>query len=324
MLSSDDHPGLFTFMVGLIVVVFVGVGLSMMVDRRFGFSKHVSSLESGFNAGDEELGQLTVVYQESSRNLAELEPELRTNASTLESLRSQMAGLEKRRAALTASLDGLGKSIPALEKEFATYRGKYRDAARSAAVGQSLGNLAVRGGREYRAAVISRVTDVGLEIRHENGIARIQAPDLDQAMQDRFQWDDEERRARLNQENAAQEAVARIPEAVEPMEARPETPIRPNRDEGGVDPDKLESLRGKVTFWKNKVAQVSSDRSRALSSASYGSQSSVPGSLETWQAKASRLGTELAKARSELAAAKAALALVAPNDPLLRPDVNPR
>jgi hypothetical protein len=40
MLSSDDHPGLFTFMVGLIVIVFVAVGMSMVVDKKFSFSKN--------------------------------------------------------------------------------------------------------------------------------------------------------------------------------------------------------------------------------------------------------------------------------------------
>jgi hypothetical protein len=57
-----------------------------------------------------------------------------------------------------------------------------------------LGNLKVRNGREYLQATILRVTDVGLEIRHEDGIARIQAPDLDSKWQDRFQWKDDERR----------------------------------------------------------------------------------------------------------------------------------
>lgn len=320
MLSSDDHPGLFTFMVGLIIVVFVGVGLSMMVDRKFSFSKRFSALESGFKAGEVELEQLKLVQQEVAANLADLEPARRAGAATREAFRREISELGSRRVSLIASRDGLGKSISALKKEFSQYAAKYREVSRTAAVGQSLGNLTVRGGREYRQAVISRVTDVGLEIRHEHGIARIQAPDLDQAMQDRFQWNDEERRARLNEEDAAREEVARVPEAAEPPEIRPSSPARPLRNVENPDAGKLDVMRGKVMAWKTKVAQLSADRSRALASSSYGSQSSVPGSLETWQARASRLGMELAKARAELAAAKAALSLIAPDDSLLRPD----
>ena len=42
---------------------------------------------------------------------------------------------------------------------------------------------------------ITKVTEVGLEIRHEHGIARIQVSDLEGIWQQRFQWDDEERRS---------------------------------------------------------------------------------------------------------------------------------
>jgi multidrug resistance efflux pump len=92
------------------------------------------------------------------------------------------------------------------------------------------------------------------------------------------------------------------------------------REKANPDAARIEVLRGKVIGWKSKISRLSSDRNQAQSAASYGSQSSVPGSLETWQARAARLGAELAKARAEHAAAKAALAAVAPNDPLLQPD----
>lgn len=323
MLSSDDNSGLFTFMVGLIIIVFAGIALSMMVDRKFSFSKRVSSLAGEIKAAGEEIDQLKDHYQESSRKLAELEPKLRTLASTRESLRSQLSEADSRNASLTASRDSLRKSIPTLSDGFSQYRKKYRESTWAAAVGQSLGNLRIRGGREYHQAVIVRVTDVGLEIRHEHGIARIQAPDLDQAFQDRFQWNDEERRARLGEEKAAHDAVDTLKLNVGPQETRLPKTDRTEDDSSGNVPDlkKLEALRSKVTAWKSKVSQLDSERRQALSSSSYGSQSSIPGSLETWQAKASRLGNELAKARSELAASKAALSLISPNDPLLRPEI---
>ena len=79
-----------------------------------------------------------------------------------------------------------------------------------------------------------------------------------------------------------------------------------------------------VIGWKSKVTKLRSERSLALSNSGYGNQTSVPGSLETWGAKAARLGNELARANSELAVAKANLAALAPDDPLLRPDVPER
>jgi hypothetical protein len=319
MLSNDDHSGLFTFLVGLIIVVFAGVALSMMVDRRFGFSKRVSSLEHDIRMGETELDQLKDDLQAGSRKLADREPALRKAGSTLESHRNRIAESEQRRQSCGRSLEALRKEIPRLEEEFSRYRRKYREITWASAVGQSLGNVTIRGGREFRQAVISKVTEVGLEIRHEHGIARLQAPDLDQSIQDRFQWSDEERRARLKEERAEHAAIASEPETPEESESSPTPEPSARRSEDRPDATKTSALREKVIAWSTKVSLLNSERSRAVSAASYGNSSSVPGSLETWQAKASRLSAELAKARSELAAAKAALAAVAPDDPLLRP-----
>jgi hypothetical protein len=81
------------------------------------------------------------------------------------------------------------------------------------------------------------------------------------------------------------------------------------------------ALRRLVIGWKSKVSKLRYERSVALSNSGYGGQTSVPGSLETWGAKAERLGNELVRAQSELVVAKSNLAAVAPGDPLLRPEV---
>jgi septal ring factor EnvC (AmiA/AmiB activator) len=320
MISSDDSPGVFTFMVGLILVVFTGVALSLLVDRKFSFSKRVSGLAGQIEAGATELEQLKVTQLELESRLTETEPKRRALMETRTSLDRKLPALTTRRKSLTDTMGNLKQTLPALEAEFARYRSAYRDAARAAAVGESLGTLTVRGGREYRQAVINRVTDVGLEIRHENGIARVQAPELDQAMQDRFQWEDEARRAKLNEENAAHLAMEDTPTPPEKPTRRTFDSPKPKDRTPDADAAKIESLRSKVIVWKTRVSHLKSERSQAVGAASYSSQSSVPGSLETWQAKSARLGSELAKASGELAVAKAALAAAAPSDPLLRPD----
>lgn len=63
--------------------------------------------------------------------------------------------------------------------------------------------------------------------------------------------------------------------------------------------------------------QQETARDEALREGSGGSSASVPGSLETWRARSSRLARELKRAEARLAAAKHDLSRVAPNDPLL-------
>ena len=49
----------------------------------------------------------------------------------------------------------------------------------------------------------------------------------------------------------------------------------------------------------------------------------MPGSLETWEARATRLAKDLERARLELTTSRAALLRIAPNDPLARPPLEP-
>jgi hypothetical protein len=314
MISSEDHPGLFTFMVGIIVLVLSGVALSLLVDRKFSDSKSAGSLAKEVESGRIELDELKESLRTKSLELAGVEPKRRLNADMQASLRRQLGELDQRRSAITVKLGRLEKAIPILQDEFAGYRRKYREAAWMSAVGEKLGNLTVRGGREYLNAVISHVTDVGLEIHHEHGIARVRAQDLPPAMQDRFQWSGKEQQAQLEAEQAAQKEMEPAPVAAD----EPPPQDREISEPEETDVRKLESLRAKVIAWKTKVARTRSEYTLAQSSAEYNSQSSVPGSLETWQAKAARLGNELARSRAELAAAKASLAKISPSDPLLR------
>jgi predicted nucleic acid-binding Zn-ribbon protein len=318
MRFNDNQSGLFSFMVGCIIVVMTGVGISLMVDRRFSFSKGVTGLQRDMETGETELEQLKSDYQENSSQLAR-ESKQQMLAENHQALVRQIQQLEQRRTVLEASLKDLQTANHAMQDEFLKYKEKYRSQVRAEAVGQSLGNLIVRGGREYRKAVIVGVTDVGLEISHEEGRARVQAPDLDPALQERFQWNDEERRTRLKQELLQQETEPGGPAAMREKDTPTEKPTRLNREADVPDAEKLEALRRQVSAWKSRVAQLTSELHEARSKVAAGRQVSVPGSLETWQARAGRLGNELAKAKGELAATKAVLAALAPDDPVLRP-----
>lgn len=205
-------------------------------------------------------------------------------------------------------------------------------------------------------ATISKVTDVGLEIRHEHGIARIATEDLPPPWGERFMWGDEERRDRekaaLRQreeeaaailarakedESRAEEAARRIAEGwVEEMpvveEGPVETPVPAPRDvaaipqplpRGGDSEAVRDEQRAKlaerqrlVSGWQSKVTSLSASLSEARSHVGYG-ENSVPGRLETWKAREQRLSAELIKAQTELSVVRSKLAAVAPGDPLL-------
>ena len=321
MLSADEHPGLFYFMAGMIVLVMSGVGLSLVVDRHSQSSSGNSTIQREIISGDEEVAHLKEFCEDRAQLLAKTSSQLTNGAETSAALRRKSTILAQRQASLEATRQQLLEAVPKLELAFSNYRAEYRRQTWAAAMGEKLGTLRIRGGREYQDAVITRVTDVGIEIHHKDGIARVQAPDLDQKWQDRFQWSDEERRCRLKEESENHKQIASGPEPdqQEVVSMEPALP-RPAVRAAITDKDqaKLDALRAQVVGWKNKVNRVKSEMSQAQSQSAYGNQTSVPGSLETWKAKTARISAELVKAKAELAVAKSRLELVSPNDVLLR------
>jgi hypothetical protein len=327
MFSPDDNPGIFYSLVGVIVVVMTAVGLSILMEKRMKSSSGTVAAKREVKTFDSELKGLQSRYDEMAASLANLAAERGPVMKRLEKVRGELPVLSRRKAELTASIGTLRETIRTTEEDFAAYRETYRRQARLNAVGEKIGLLTIRGGREFRNVTISEVTDVGLEIRHEHGIARIHAPDLDADWQDRFQWTDEERRTRLKQELGNRLGLEPAGDT-DPAANRETGPVvtseRPEANVIAPDGDaaQIQVLRTQVIGWTSKVKQLSYERAEASSKAGYGSQHSVPGSLETWSAKASRLSGELARAKVELSVAKGKLAALAAGDPLLRTPAN--
>ncbi len=321
MLSNDENPGVFVFLVGIIVLVMVAVGLSGLVDRRFSWSSRSSSMAREIEAGESELERLKTLERESASGLSEAVL-LQRKRSDLESKQNQVNELNRRRKQLVLGREELVNSIQSMEQQFADYRAQYRAKVWAAARGEHLGELKAGGERVYHQAVIIQVTDVGLEIRHENGLARVQATDLDPALQERFQWDDEKRRARLKEKDAPQAANPEVSGSVAVQTTATLETTSPNRVYPTRDTKKTDALRDRIIVMKSKVEDLRSQRSEALRAAFRGPQVSVPGSLETWQARADRLGIALAAAQAELSSAYEQLSGTGRTSLMSHPDSN--
>lgn len=318
MISNGDNSGLFSFIIGVIVIVLSAVGLSVLVDKRFHFSSSASSLSREIEAGEAELEHCKLLHQTSMAELGRVEPAATRNAEELASLRLARGKLDRKHNQLSVTAAELQESIRNLEKEFSNYKENYRNKVRRDAVGRKLGDMTLKNGREYKGAYIVKVTDVGLEIRHDTGTARIQPTDLEASMQDVFQWNQEESAKRLGEEAALRNSIgfasgqplkSSPPRIERDSIIKPETaPVAQNRSK----------IREKVRAWSLKVSQLEIEHSQALVNANSTGRIAGPGGLETWQERSDRLASEVARARGHLAAARSELSLEAPNDPLLR------
>jgi hypothetical protein len=320
MLSSEENPGIFTFLVGMIVLVMAAVGLSVMMDKKLSFSGRSRMIEEEIAGYAGEVAELNARKEVDGKTLVESQAKLQLGSKTHREVTALLGTFQQRKTSLENARSELQSAIERLDADFSRYRAEYRRKTWAAAVGENLGDLAVRGGRGFAQATITRVTDVGLEIRHQHGIARIQAPDLDPKFQDRFQWSDEERRNRLKEEVDHQDAKPDLAETASNVtKIEPPSPKNDRRAPAkpAVDPEKRRIARQQVIAWKLKVSTLNSEKQDAASRASYGGSQSVPGSLETWSARSERLGRELVRAQMGLSLAKSNLEAISPRDALL-------
>lgn len=321
MLSTEDHSGIVTFLLGIVILVLVAVGFSIVLDKRLNSSSGVSGIKREIAADAMDLAEIRALHEERERMLADAAPRLKSTDDAYLDLKIRNRAAEQQQEALTQQRAMLKRELGSLDETFANYRERYRRTTWERAVGERIATLKIKGGQDFRDVVITRVTPVGLEIRHEHGNARIQAPDLDEKLQDRFQWNEEERRDRLKDEAEDSEEIAppvgEEPQVVEPAPVRrPAAVSRPPSAEVGRE--ELVELRAKVTAWRTRIARLNAEQQTAAQQASYGSGTSVPGSLETWRAKSARLAREVAIAQGELSVAKSRLAAVSPQDSALK------
>jgi hypothetical protein len=307
--GGSDRSGTFGFLVGLIVLVFTGVILSLLVDKRLGFSSDRLTVERETEADaaklrtlERRLSAMRSKWEKELLPRSGQEDLLRRLSATQEAETRRLAELAPRKASVEAELE-------AVRAASAEYRASYRRQVRAAAAGERLAELKSLNGRTYREVTIRQVTADGIDFRHADGISRLGPSELDGTWRERFQWDPEE----------IPQAVAKAEPEAEPK-AKPKTPAPPRKERPvpQTTEDELEELRAAVIATQADVDAALAEVGRSRSEAQTNRGRSVPGSLETWSERATRMEGVAKRLKTRNAAARARLAAVSPGDPALR------
>jgi len=259
--------------------------------------------------------------QTSEAELARVLPDANRNVAELEVLRSELAIMSTRRKQLEMTLIELAARVQSIEQEFYGYRDTYRRNVRRNAVGRSMGDWTLKDGRQYKNVYIVEVTDVGIEIRHDEGTSRIRAVDLDVGMQDQFQWSDEESKRKILEENALSmslDVVSGKPASVASIKERSDAEVTPAT---GLPMQDESMIRQRIRDLQQRVSQLESEHFDAQRNANTKTRIAGPGGLETWREKAGRLAGDLALTRGELAAARLELSIQRPKDSRISGDL---
>jgi len=182
--TGSSLPGVLS---GLTLLIFAGIGMSTLMQRRFRSSDGNHEIREQIEARKSEIGTLQAVRNrlenqfdgegrgtlQRARELHETETALRENNARLTELRRIAANLRGECDTLAGSFD--------------QYRAAYRSHLWQTAAGEKIGVLNLANGRQFTGVSIARVTEGAMEIVHDAGRARIPAKDLAPQWSVRFQ-----------------------------------------------------------------------------------------------------------------------------------------
>jgi hypothetical protein len=121
-------------------------------------------------------------------------------------LKSRVDKSETVLAELRGSAAALRSEVANLASAASAERDNWIASVRASAVGRNFETFAGAGGRIYENVTITRVTDVGVEFHHSEGLARLPATDLSPELHDEFGLDSSASLAALDREKEAARA----------------------------------------------------------------------------------------------------------------------
>lgn len=307
MFGSDGHEGALTFLFGLIILVLLGVGVTLIADQKMWFGGLGVKMDAELQHRQEEIGHLRAKRDAALDKLRLSESAEKQHQEQFESIELQEYLAQDRCNRANIRMHELGDSIAQTREAFRQYRADLRKKVWAVSVGRHLGDLRLKSGSVYNNAKIMKVTEQGLDIVHKHGASTLPAGDLPSEYQERFQWE----HLFLDRSQSADEGVKTLSSA---------SPLAGNvirRPEPNAASDRVSTARASFQAADRKLAAIREDYNHAASMSESSRSRSVPGSLGTWSDRVVQLKRDLSAAKVAYARARSELVSLSPSDPLL-------
>ncbi|MGJ8632388.1 MAG: hypothetical protein ACSHX7_00555 [Luteolibacter sp.] len=180
---SSAASGTVSLVLSLAALVFFGIVLSLLVNKRLAISKDTKDIRDDIRRNEERLYFLEARMDSLMKGI------VRANAKHSGGFKSPTEALDRNQS--------LTKAIRKLESE--KERSKVREAAlrkefsdyilqiRSSAKGERLEYIVLTSGRRLEKVTIMEITKEGLTISHSGGVSRLKSKELSLALRERFQ-----------------------------------------------------------------------------------------------------------------------------------------
>jgi hypothetical protein len=99
-------------------------------------------------------------------------------------------------------IEQVSASLAEVQSRQDAYAAAYRKQVRGQAKGEILPTIVTRDGRTLESPQVVEVNPAGIQLRYANGIVRVSAKELPEEMWERFQFDEAEMEAYLDQEES--------------------------------------------------------------------------------------------------------------------------
>lgn len=186
MMSSGRGPGVIGMLMALVVLI--GFGFLFMFASDESSMASSQSIESVIIQQDKDIGNYQGGIEYAKTNL-EKAPKRLAAAKELARCKREIQTVEGRIGDLKKGMETGNAALAATAKAFETYKDEYRAFARGKAKGELMDELVTLSGVVYKNVNIREVTPIGIQIRHADGQKRIPFEELSKEIQDRFQFD---------------------------------------------------------------------------------------------------------------------------------------
>ncbi|WP_411827740.1 hypothetical protein [Luteolibacter sp. AS25] len=197
LLSSSKGPGV----IGLIMALLVLIGFGLLATLAFEEDSGGKSLAGIVRQNGLRISNDGERLKSLNAKLATI-PNRQIVADKVRTISARNKYLDAQFDAQTENLELAELRLDELEEHFFDYKNQYRAFVRDNAEGTELESLETTNGEIYHEVSIRKVTAVGLEMRHRDGLKRIPFEELPAKLQDYYQFDKDQKADEIQREMA--------------------------------------------------------------------------------------------------------------------------
>ena len=308
-MGSAKGPGLIGMLLALVVLV--GFGTLYMLAFEEGSGGGGKSLAAIIRDNEESIVNYQSKITAEEETLASTTPRLKKTSDELRVFSAKAKLLSTTVSDLTDQASTLESDLVGLDDDFENYKNQYRAHVRNKAADTRIEELKTNDGTVYHSVIIRKVTAVGIEVRHRDGLKRIGFQELPTEMQDYYQFDKEQMLSELQRElkvrNKHDHAVAVANHAAgkvaDKQRAQDDEEARQRRiKKVAVKELQLQAVASEMRQLESDIssAERAASAARSADRMHLNRAGSIRGALNSKRAEYSRLSAEIARLKASI------------------------